>query len=99
MPRSKSLVKITLLVAVAAGLGFLFIRSAQSTRSEPYTVGRDLLRNWTVAFEPAASATAPVLVLRPPAELTSTSLSSSVLADDGVAQHANGAGDPACAEG
>lgn len=71
MPRSKSLLKVALLVAVAAGLGFLFIRSAQSTRSEAYTVGRDLLRNWTVSFDPAASATAPVLVLRPPAELVS----------------------------
>jgi hypothetical protein len=71
MPRSKSLLKVALLVAVAAGLGFLFIRSAQSTRSDPYTVSSDLLRNWTVSFDPAASAAAPALVLRPPAELTS----------------------------
>ena len=72
MTRSKSLLKVALLVAVAAGLRFLFIRSVLSTRSEPYTIGRDLLRNWTVAFEPAASATAPVLVLRPPEELASS---------------------------
>jgi hypothetical protein len=72
MARSKSLVKVALLVAVAAGLGFLFIRSAQSTRSEPYTIGRELLRNWTVAFEPASSATAPALVLRPQPELGSS---------------------------
>jgi hypothetical protein len=71
MSRSRSLVKVALIIVVLAGLGFLFVRSAQNTRSESYTVDRNLLRNWTVAFEPATSPTAPALVLRPPAELAS----------------------------
>jgi hypothetical protein len=68
-------VKKSLIVKVAAGLvalsvfGLLFMQSLQDARTAPYTVEPQHLRNWTLALEPASSATEPLLVLRPAAEL------------------------------
>jgi hypothetical protein len=62
-------VKIVVALGVLAVLGVLFVRSVRDARSTPYTIEPELLRNWTVAFEPASSPTEPVLALRPPPEL------------------------------
>ena len=69
MARSNGLIKIVVLVAFIAGLGFLFMRSLRDDRARPYTVARERLKNWTVEFQPASRAVDPVLVLRPPADL------------------------------
>ena len=69
--KRNTVIKIIVAVVALAVLGVLFIRSVQDARSTPYTVERGHLRNWTLAFEPQASATAPALVLRPPVELVS----------------------------
>ena len=68
-PRSNLLLKIVVALGVLAGVGFLFIRSVRSTRSEPYTIKGEHLRGWTVALEPAPGPTAPMLVLEPPPDL------------------------------
>lgn len=62
-------IKIAVAAIVLAGLGFLFVRSAREARTAPYTLQRQQLRNWTLALQSASSPTAPMLVLRPPAEL------------------------------
>ena len=64
------LIKILVGVAVAAGLAFLFIRSAYQTRSQPYTVERRHLANWTLSTEKASDGA--ILSLRPPPELGPT---------------------------
>jgi hypothetical protein len=65
----KALVKVAVALVVLTGLGFLFLRSVRSTRAEPYLVQADLLRNWTLALDPAAGPREPMLLLRPPAAL------------------------------
>jgi hypothetical protein len=57
-------------VAVA-GLGVLFVRSAQNVRAEPFEVPRDRLERWTLAVEPAPSPSGVLLALRPQRELAS----------------------------
>jgi hypothetical protein len=63
---SRTLIKIAAVLAVLAGLGFLFVRSVIDTQSEPYTVASEDLRNWTLSLEEASSPAAPMLVLRSP---------------------------------
>lgn len=65
-------VKILIALVVLTVLGVLFIRSVHDARSTPYTVAFEHLRNWRLAIEPQTSATAPILVLRPPPELVSS---------------------------
>jgi hypothetical protein len=71
MARSNPLIKIVVTLAVLAGLGFLFIRSANSTRSAPYTVAGARLHNWTLSVEPATDPTRPLVVLRTMPEFAS----------------------------
>ncbi len=60
----------TLVGIVALGvLGVLFVRSAQSTRAEPYEMAGSRLSGWTLAADPMPSRPGTVLTLRPPAEL------------------------------
>ena len=68
----KRLVKALVIVAVLAGLGFLFLRSVQGTRAAPYTVAASALEGWTLTIEPASAPSAPLLGLRPPRELSAT---------------------------
>jgi len=65
----KLAIKIGVAVVAVAGLGLLFARSLSSTRSEPYPVAPEHLRNWTLTLESAAGPREPLLVLRPPADL------------------------------
>jgi hypothetical protein len=67
--RSNVLLKAVLGLAVLAGLGYLFIRSVETTRSEPYTVERAHLAGWTLALGPAEGANAPLLSVRTSIEL------------------------------
>jgi hypothetical protein len=60
------LLKILVAIAVAALVAYLFVRSLQSTRSEPYTVRADQLRGWAIAIEPPGSGSGAALALRPP---------------------------------
>ena len=69
MARTSPLIKILVAVGVLAVVGVLFIRSARSARSAPYTVEQARLRNWTAVIVPAVGPTEPVLVLQPPPEL------------------------------
>lgn len=64
-------IKLAVAVGVVVALGFLFVRSVRDTRATPYTVDRELLRNWTLASERTASPNEPMLVLRPPPALVS----------------------------
>lgn len=65
----RTLKKLVIVVAVLGVLGFMFVRSLQSTRSEPYPVQAGHLRGWTLATEAPGSPSGAVLVLRPPAAL------------------------------
>jgi hypothetical protein len=67
--RSRVGLKLLLAAIAIAGLGYLFMRSIDSTRSEPYTVDRAHLDRWTLALEPARGASAPLLSVRASTEL------------------------------
>jgi hypothetical protein len=62
-------VKALLAVVVAAAVGYFFVRSLQSTRSEPYTVRQAHLTGWTPALDSAPGSTGAMLTLRPPQPL------------------------------
>src|ERR1700674_648664 len=66
---SRTLIKIVVVLCAVSVLGFLMVRSVKDTRSTPYTVKRDHLRNGTVVLESASSPSAPMLTLRPQQEL------------------------------
>jgi hypothetical protein len=82
-PFSTALIKIVVVLALLGGLGFLFVRSAINTQSEPYTVAGEHLRGWTLSLEETSSPTAPLLVLRSPPELA-RGLFNQVFARSGV---------------
>lgn len=70
-PRSRlhpALKAVAVLLALAA-LGYLFVRSATSTRAEPYEIQSAHLSGWTLAADSAQDAEDAALSLRPPAEL------------------------------
>ncbi|HVZ73030.1 MAG TPA: hypothetical protein VHJ20_11695 [Polyangia bacterium] len=58
-------------VVVAAVLVFAVLRTAKSSRSEPYTLPPEAIRSWTVSVEMGSAPDDPALVLRPPTALTS----------------------------
>ena len=62
--RSSILLKIAIAMAAIAVLGYLFIYSLESTRSEPYTVERASLEGWTLVLEPAGGPNSPLLSVR-----------------------------------
>jgi hypothetical protein len=68
--RQSALAKAVVAVAALAALGVFFVRSARTVLAEPYEVPRDHLAAWTLAIEPASSASGIVLELRPQRELT-----------------------------
>jgi hypothetical protein len=58
--------------AAALGLvGYFFVQSVKSTRSEPYAAARGRFQNWTLAMETAVAPADPILSLRAPSELGS----------------------------
>ena len=58
-------IKIVVALAVLAGLGWLFVRSAQNVRSEPYDIARARLSGWTLAIDPAPDTSGVLLGLQP----------------------------------
>jgi hypothetical protein len=62
---SRTLKKAAVVLIALAGLGYLFVRSVEESRSEPYVVSPAEVSGWTVAIEIASSPASPMLVLRP----------------------------------
>lgn len=67
--RPSVLLKMAVALAAIAVLGYLFIHSLETTRSEPYTVERARLGEWTLVLEQAAGPTSPLLSARTELEL------------------------------
>ncbi|HUE87848.1 MAG TPA: hypothetical protein VMO26_17385 [Vicinamibacterales bacterium] len=65
------LIRVLMIVAALAVIGFLFMRSVQSTRSAPYTIEQAHLQDWTFAIEPGNAPNAVLIAARPPRELAS----------------------------
>jgi hypothetical protein len=63
------LIKVAIAVVLLAGGGWLFVRSAQDARSEPYQISAGHLRGWTLGVDTAADSQGSVVSLRPPPEL------------------------------
>jgi hypothetical protein len=63
------LLKVLIVLVVLAGAGWLFVRSAQDARSEPYLISAGHLRGWTLGIDTAADSQGSVVSLRPPPEL------------------------------
>lgn len=63
------LLKVLIALSAITVGGFLFVRSADDARSEPYAMSASHLRNWTLGIDVAADAAGAVVSLRPPPEL------------------------------
>jgi hypothetical protein len=61
MKGSRVLLRVATAFAAIAVFGYLFIRSLETTRSEPYTVARAHVGKWTLVLEPAGGPNAPLL--------------------------------------
>jgi hypothetical protein len=61
-------IKLVVILAAMGVLGYLFVRSAQNTRSEPYEIARGRLSGWTLAVDTAPNASGALLGLRPDKE-------------------------------
>jgi hypothetical protein len=59
------LIRVGVGVVVLGGLGWLFVRSAQNVRSEPYEVARARLAGWTLAIDPSPNQSGVLLGLQP----------------------------------
>jgi hypothetical protein len=79
---ARTLTKIIVALAVLAGLGWLFVRSAQNVRSEPYEIARARLSGWTLAIDPAPEASGVLLGLQPD-KTTAANLFSQVFSRSG----------------
>lgn len=67
--RTPALVKVAVILVLLAGVGYLFMRSLDVTRAEPYTVRPEHLESWTLAADAGATGSMAVLALAPPPEL------------------------------
>ncbi len=70
--RSRVLIRMAIGLAAIAVLGYLFIDSLETTRSEPYTVERAHVGKWTLALEAAEGPNAPLLSARTGLELVAS---------------------------
>jgi hypothetical protein len=61
----RALIKAIVIVVLLGGLGWLFVRSARSVRSEPYEIARERLTGWTLAIDPQPNASGVLLGLQP----------------------------------
>ena len=68
----RTFVKILIVVVVLAGVGWLFVRSAQNVRSEPYEIVRSRLSGWTLAIDPAPAVSGVLLGLQPDKQTAAT---------------------------
>ncbi|MGE3887358.1 MAG: hypothetical protein AB7H81_13070 [Vicinamibacterales bacterium] len=67
--RTTVLVKVAVILVLLAGVAYLFMRSLDVTRAEPYTVRAEHLGSWALTPDPGAEGDRAVLALAPPAEL------------------------------
>ena len=67
--RSRLLLRLAIALAAIGVLGYLFMHSLETTRSEPYSVERGHLGKWTLVLEPAEASNAPLLSVRTDLEL------------------------------
>ena len=51
----KTLLKVTIAFVAVAVLAVLFVRSARSTRAQPFTIARQHLAGWTLTLAPDAA--------------------------------------------
>lgn len=65
----KTLVKIAVAILVVGVVAVLFVRSARSSRAEPFTIARQDLLGWTLALAPDAGQDEVLLSLVPNAGL------------------------------
>ncbi len=65
----KTLLKVTIALAAVAGLAVLFVRSARSTSSQPFTIARHYLSGWTLTVTPDADPFGSSLSITPNAEM------------------------------
>ncbi len=65
----KTLIKIVLALLALAVLAVLFVRSAQQSSAQPFTIGREDLAGWTLALAPDDDLLGSSLSIRPRAEL------------------------------
>lgn len=68
----KRLLKPLLILAAIGVIGFLFVRSALSTRAEPYVVERRHLQQWILSLQGDAGGNTPLLSLLLPRELAAS---------------------------
>lgn len=59
------LIKTVIIVAVLGVAGYLFVRSANDVRSEPYELARARLSGWTLASDPSPNSSGVLLGLQP----------------------------------
>lgn len=69
--RSNLLVKLAIGAVVLALFGFLFVRSLETTRADPYTLDQSQLQGWTLELDPSAGPNAPLLELKSRTDLVS----------------------------
>jgi hypothetical protein len=65
----KILLKMAIALAALGAFVVLIVRSAQSTRSEPFTIGRQDLTGWALTLTPGGDQLGSLLSLTPKAEL------------------------------
>jgi hypothetical protein len=61
----KTLFKVVIALVAIGVLAVLFVRSAQSTRSEPFTIARQDLTGWTLTLAPDGDSVGSLLSLTP----------------------------------
>ena len=67
----KVLVRIAFVLAALGVIGFLFMRSLEDTRAQPYTVATAHIDSWALVDSAGTSARSPMLSLRTRPELVS----------------------------
>lgn len=67
--KAHPLIKVAVVLLVLGAGGWLFVRSAQDARSEPYQISAQHLKGWTLGVDTAADSQGSVVSLRPPPEL------------------------------
>jgi hypothetical protein len=66
---SRGLIKLAVGLVALGGLGVLFVRSALSTRAEPYSIPSARLNHWTLAVDETPASSHTLVSLRPAPEL------------------------------
>jgi hypothetical protein len=61
--------RLVILAAALAVVGFLVVRSAQNTRAEPYEMAAAHLASWTLGLDAGDDPAGSAISLRPPPEL------------------------------